>query len=340
MGLRVIIPVAGVGSRLRPHTHTAPKVMLQVAGKPMIGHILDELKRYNVEEITLVVGHMDEKIRDYVTSAYDFRFRFVPQRQMRGLGHAIWLTGEAYRDTPGPVLIILGDTIFEADFASIIASDVNWIGVKEVEAPQRFGVVQLHEGNIRAMLEKPEQPPTNLAIVGIYYLADAQPLYACLDQVIQSGRTSQGEFQLTDALQLMIERGAHMKPFFVDGWYDCGKPETLLATNRTLLLKQAPSVSAHQQSRLDGSLIRPPVSIGRDVDIQNAILGPYVTVADGVRIHHSLIRDSIISREAEVENILLQDSIIADRAKVSGLFHSLSIGDSSEMHLGRADWSR
>ena len=238
MGLRVIIPVAGVGTRLRPHTHTAPKVMLQVAGKPMIGHILDELKQYPVEEITLIVGHLGEAICTYVKQAYDFKFKFITQEELKGLGHAIWLTGDLYRDLKEPLLIILGDTIFEADFKSIIGSDSNWIGVKEVEDPRRFGIVELEDGRIRAMVEKPEHPTTNLAIVGIYYFTSGNLLYTCLDEIVLSGKTTKGEYQLTDALQLMLERGALMKPFMIDGWYDCGKPETLLSTNRILLSKR------------------------------------------------------------------------------------------------------
>src|SRR5690242_16674705 len=149
MGLRVIIPVAGVGTRLRPHTHTAPKVMLQVAGKPMIGHILDELTQYDVEEITLIIGHLGDAIRDYVTKTYKFKFKFVTQEELKGLGHAIWMTADLYRKAAEPLLIILGDTIFDADFKSIIGSDANWIGVKEVDDPRRFGIVELDNGNIR-----------------------------------------------------------------------------------------------------------------------------------------------------------------------------------------------
>ena len=158
MGIRVIIPVAGVGSRLRPHTHTAPKAMLQVAGKPMLGHILDELTKYEIDEITLVVGYLGDAIRDYVTRTYNFKFQFVTQSELKGLGHAIWLTSDLYRDTDSPLLIILGDTIFDADFKAIIGSDANWIGVKEVDDPKRFGIVELDDGVIRAMVEKPSQP--------------------------------------------------------------------------------------------------------------------------------------------------------------------------------------
>lgn len=334
MGLRVIIPVAGVGTRLRPHTHTAPKVMLHVAGKPMIGHILDELTKYDVEEITLVVGHLGDAIRNYVTRVYNFKFQFVTQEELKGLGHAIWMTGDLYRQTRDPLLIILGDTIFDADFKTIIGSDVNWIGVKEVDDPRRFGIVELEDGRIRAMVEKPEHPATNLAIVGIYYFTDARMLYACLDEIVQKEWMTKGEYQLTDALQEMLKRGSVMKPFVIDGWYDCGKPETLLSTNRLLLAKHLREGEPLASHAFSGSLIKPPVSVGKGVVIENSIVGPYVTVADGVVIRNSIIRNSILSNESQVESMLLDGSIIADNAKVTGQSNMLNVGDSSEICLG------
>ncbi len=333
MGLRVIIPVAGVGTRLRPHTHTAPKVMLQVAGKPMIGHILDELRKYDVEEITLVVGHLGDAIRDYVTRAYDFKFQFVTQEELKGLGHAIWMTGDLYRKVQSPLLVILGDTIFDADFKAIIGSDSNYIGVKEVEDGRRFGIVELEGDQIVSMVEKPEHPPTNLAIVGIYYFTDGRMLYKCLDEVVEKGVTTKGEIQLTDALALMLKQGARMKPFVIEGWYDCGKPETLLSTNQILLSKNTTATNGQPEER-NGSLIMHPVSIGKDAVLENSIVGPYVTVAEGSTIRNSVIKNSIVSSHCLVENMLLDASIIADHAKVQGTYRQLNVGDSSEIRLG------
>lgn len=334
MGLRVIIPVAGVGSRLRPHTHTAPKVMVQVAGKPMLGHILDELQNYDVDEITLVIGHMGEAIVNYVTEAYDFNFRFITQSELKGLGHAIWLTGEHLRSEEAPLLIILGDTIFAANFRSIIGSDSNWIGVKEVEDPRRFGVVELEGDRIKAMVEKPQNPPTNLAIVGIYYFTDGRALFKCLDEVVESGQMTAGEIQLTDALQKMIEQGKPMKPFIIDGWYDCGKPDTLLSTNRILLGKNHPILDAQAVERFKDSRIKPPVSIGQGVTIENSIVGPNVSIADGVTIRNCIVRESILSKNAVVEDIILENSILSDHARGTGQWYSLNIGDSSDIKLG------
>lgn len=331
MSCRVVIPVAGLGSRLRPHTHTAPKVMLQVAGKPMLGHILDELKKYDVEEITLVIGHLGDHISEYVTKAYDFKFNFVTQDELLGLGHAIWITKEANEGYDGPLLIILGDTIFDADFDSIMESGTNWIGVKDVEDPRRFGVVELEGEKITAMVEKPQNPPSNLAIVGIYYLNQSRMLYDKLDAIVNEDRRTAGEIQLTDALADMLASGCEMKPFRIKGWFDCGKPETLLETNRDLLARN--NANAPAGEGFECSMIKPPVAIGKGVTIENSIIGPDVTIADGVTVRNAIVSDSIVSSNASVENIILKSSIIADKAQVKGHTHKLSVGDSSEIKM-------
>lgn len=335
MGLRVIIPVAGEGTRMRPHTHTKPKVLLQVAGKPMLSHILDELRQYDVEEICLVVGHKGDAIREYVAKTYDYKFVFVTQEELKGLGHAIWMTRKHFKAVQSPLLIILGDTLFDADFKKILGSDINWIGVKEVDDPRRFGIVALDGDRITAMVEKPDRDkaPTNLAIVGIYYFNHAAPLFDSLDRLIESGRTTKGEFQLTDAMQLMLEGGALMKPFKIAGWFDCGKPETLLETNRVLLDKACVAKHANDSIQFAGSLIRQPVSIGEDVKIENSIVGPHVTVAAGATIRNAIVRNSIIAAGATVENLLLAGSIVSDNARARGAFAGLNLGDSSELRL-------
>ena len=334
MGLRVVIPVAGVGTRLRPHTHTRPKVLVHVAGKPMLGHILDELKRYDIEEITLVIGHLGDQVIQYVTETYPYKFRFIWQKEAKGLGHAIWLTAEGYREAEGPLMIILGDTLFDADFASVVHSSDNWIGVREVEDPRRFGVAVLEGGMIKAMVEKPPDPPSNLAMVGIYAVQKPADLYGALDEIIERNVTTQGEIQLTDALQLMLERGTPFKPLVIDEWYDCGKRETLLDTNRRLLARFNEKDGAPEPERFPGCVIRPPVAIEQDAVIENSIIGPNVSVGAGSTIRNSLVEDSIISADAEVADCLLRESIIADNAKVNGQVLVVNIGDATHVQLG------
>lgn len=334
MGLRVVIPVAGVGTRLRPYTYSVPKAMVPVAGRPMLGHILEELRAYDVEEVTLIVGYLGDKIREYVSRAFPYKFRFVVQEEMLGLGHAISLSAPGYRDG-GPVLVILGDTIFDADFAAILRSNENWIGVHEVADPRRFGVVVLDGDRIQAMVEKPEVPPSNLAVVGIYYFADPAPLYSALDEIIETGVRTKGEIQLTDALQLMIRKGSVMKPFPIQGWFDCGKPETLLETNRSLLDKYASRglLAIPADVAVQGSIVNPPVAFEGKATLINAIVGPYVSVGDGATIRDSIVSDSIVADDASVEKAILRGSIVADNARVVGHAYRVNVGDTSEIDI-------
>ncbi len=323
--LRAIVPVAGVGTRLRPHTHTLPKVLIHVAGKPILGHILDELKHIGVTEVVLVVGYMGDMVIDYVKKNYDFQVNFVHQEELLGLGHAILLTKEFFDEEP--VMIVLGDTIFKADFKAVLKGDSSYIGVKEVADPRRFGVVELSEGRIRNFIEKPEVPPSNLAIVGLYYLRNTRLLFQCLDNLVKEGKRTAGEFQLTDALQMMLKQGEEMRTFLVEGWFDCGKPETLLETNRRLLAvcsKMPPEMKKH-------NIILEPVYIAESAKVDSSVIGPYVSIAEGSVVQRAVIRNTIINENAVVKNILLDESLVGQGALVNGRMNRLNVGDSSQL---------
>lgn len=323
--MKAIVPVAGVGTRLRPHTHTLPKVLIHVAGKPILGHILDELKQIGVTEIVLVVGYMGDMVIDYVKKNYDFQVNFVHQEELLGLGHAILLTKEFFDEEP--VMIVLGDTIFKADFKGVLKGDSSYIGVKEVADPRRFGVVELSEGRIRNFIEKPEVPPSNLAIVGLYYLRNTRLLFQCLDNLVKEGKKTAGEFQLTDALQMMLKQGEEMRTFLVEGWFDCGKPETLLETNRRLLAvcsKLSPEVKKH-------NIILEPVYIAESAKVDSSVIGPYVSIAEGSVVQRAVIRNTIINENAIVKNILLDESLVGQGALVNGRMNRLNVGDSSQL---------
>ena len=333
--MQALIPVAGSGTRLRPHTHTAPKVLIQVAGKPMLGHILDDLVALDVTRITFVVGFLGDRIKSYVAGQYPrIEAQYVEQPEQLGLGHAIWLTRETVVRPDEPVLIVLGDTIFRADLRPVLESDISLIGVKEVDDPRRFGIVELENGYIRRLVEKPRQPRTNLAIVGIYFLKHAGRLFEALDETIRREQKTSGEYQLTDALQVLLERGEKMKAFTIEGWYDCGKPETLLATNRQLLEVKFAGENGAFAERFPGSILNAPVSIAPTAVIENSIVGPYVTVGDGSVIQDSIVTDTIVSTNASVRSIVLTGSILSDRAVIEGESYRLNVGDSSEVHFG------
>ena len=326
--MKAIIPVAGIGTRLRPHTHTIPKALVPVAGKPIVGHILDELEPVGVREVVLVTGYMGDRVKEYVAEAYpQLDVQCVDQEERLGLGHAIYLTRECVND--GPTLIVLGDTVVTADYSRLISGGRTLIGVKEVEEPQLFGVVEVDGGRVRSLVEKPDVPPSNLAIVGLYYIADTRLLYECLTEVVEKGIRTKGEFQLTDALKLMLERGEDMGTFEVEGWHDCGRPDTLLETNRVLLERSGGNGRA-----IEGSIVIPPVSIDPSARIERSVVGPYVSVAAGALIRDSVVRDSILNVGALVEMSLLRQSLIGEGAVVRGHFQKLNVGDSSEIDMG------
>ncbi len=326
--MKVVIPVAGIGTRLRPHTHTIPKALITVAGKPILGHILDAVVPLGPDEIVLIVGYMGERVVDYVNREHsELPIRYATQTERRGLGHAIYSARE-FLAPGGPVLVILGDTIFEADLAAVIRKPWSSIGVMEVADPRRFGVVVVKDGFAVKLVEKPETPVSNLAIAGIYHFLDARRLAACVAEVVEGGILTKGEFQLTDALQLLLDRGEKIETFRLDGWYDCGKQETLLETNRYLLSKRGGGL------RIDGSVVVPPVAVSREARIERSVLGPYVSVAAGAVIRDSVVKDSIINRNATVERSLLTASLVGENAVVQGAFRKLNVGDDSEVDLG------
>ncbi|MBN1619245.1 NTP transferase domain-containing protein, partial [candidate division WOR-3 bacterium] len=292
--MRVLIPAAGIGKRLWPHTFEEPKVMLRLAGKPMIGHIVDLVQNIQPIEVVIVVGYKNESVIAYLSKNYpSVNFRFVIQEDMLGLGHAVYITGESDEDT----LIILGDTIFRFDLLKILKSEDNSIGVAKVEDPRRFGVVELNEdGSVSHLVEKPEDPPSNLAIVGIYRIHEFRALYRALDKIVETGKKTSGEIQLTDALQEMITAGRRINTFEIEKWLDCGKPETLLSTQRELLGEKKGVYS------VPGSVIKDPVFISSGAVIENSVIGPNVDIAENCVLSNCIIRNSIIGENSSVRN--------------------------------------
>lgn len=331
--MRAIIPVAGFGSRMRPHTHTQAKVLLQVAGKAMIDHIIDDLVAAGVDGVTLVVGYLGDRIEEHVTKHYGhLTLNFVRQQEMLGLGHAIAITKDIHKDDDR-VLIILGDTIVKADFGAMFSLGSSALGVKTVEDARRFGTVQLKEGTdqITGLVEKAENPPTNLAIVGVYLLDDPKLLYEGLDHIIEQNIRTKKEFQLTDALAYMLDKDHTMRSFEIGEWLDCGKPETLLDTNRRLL-EMSGSGDVEEYRRLYPSAIFiPPVVVGSDCHIENAVVGPYVSMRHEVTIRNSVLRDCTIGKNVTLDRTILHDSMVGEYATVQGAAGSLNVGDHSVM---------
>ncbi|MFW6286807.1 MAG: sugar phosphate nucleotidyltransferase [Candidatus Sumerlaeota bacterium] len=330
--MKAVIPTAGEGTRLRPFTHTVPKVLLRVADKPILQHIIDKLIDVGVEEVTCVVGYLGKQIEAFVRETYpDLPTNFVEQEEPRGLGHAIHLTAEHHRADDSPLLIILGDTIIDADLSELKDAGRNMIGVREVDDPSRFGVVEVEDDRILSMVEKPEDPPSNLAIVGVYYLTQAAPVYDALAKSVEREETTKGEIQLTDALQKALDEGFEMHTFSVSGWHDCGTPESLLETNRNMLEQRFPKVSEEFQAKYPTIRVHPPVYIAPSADISDSIVGPNVSIGEGVKLKRSIVRNSILNEKSSVQNVILADSIIGSEARVRESSLRMNVGAQSEV---------
>jgi len=324
--MKAIIPVAGVGTRLRPHTYIQPKVLLNVGGKPILGHIIDKAIDSGIDDFAFIVGYKGDQIRKFIESHYSISCTFYHQEKMLGLAYAVQLADEYL--TGDPVFIILGDTIFDANLASLFQGRHSCLGVKEVDDPRRFGTAELDkDGFITKLVEKSPNPRSNLALVGLYYINNGSILKDCIGELIEKNKTTRDEYQITDALQIMVEHGEKITTATVEGWYDCGKPETILATNRYLLS------TIEQNNHIDGSLIQQPVYIDPSAKIINSIIGPYTTVAQGAEISNSILINSIIGEKSRVADVNLKNSIIGSNAVVTDTFKSVNISDHSDILL-------
>ncbi|MFZ5946860.1 MAG: sugar phosphate nucleotidyltransferase [Stygiobacter sp.] len=324
--MRAIIPAAGFGTRLKPHTFSLPKVLLNVGGKPILGHIIEKLLSENIVDATFVVGYLGEKIVEYVKREYpQLNASFVTQEIALGLGHAIHVAIPTINNEE--LFIILGDTIFDVDLKNVFNQNYSSLGVQYVENPSRFGVAVCENNFISKLIEKPQTPVSKLALVGLYYIKNTNLLIDSLNELFQKEIKTKGEYQLTDALQLMIEKGEKFTSFNVDGWYDCGKSETLLSTNKFLL------ESKGTNRRINGNVIIDPVFISESAIVKNSVIGPYTTISENCIVEESIIRNSILSPNAKVEKSMLDNSIIGMNAVVKGNYKKLNAGDSSEIEF-------
>ncbi|MEO0041875.1 MAG: hypothetical protein RL329_1323 [Bacteroidota bacterium] len=328
--MKAIIPVAGVGTRLRPHTYTQPKPLIPVAGKPIIAFIIDALLEAGVRDFVFVIGYLGEKIQHYVETAYpNIKKTFVEQTVRDGLGHAIW-TARHELTRCKELLIVLGDTVFEMDLKNGLKKKQSWLGVKEVMDPREFGVVELDaENHVCKVVEKPKIPKSNLALVGLYKISEVKELIDILDDNIRNNRRSRGEFQLADALTQLVQTGVKIAAMPVATWFDCGKKEILLDTNKTLLEKQG--LYNVDLPAFENTIVVHPVSIHHDCQISDSIIGPYVTIGEGAIIRSSILKNSIIGSYTQLDNIMLERSIVGNDTSIRGARQSLNIGDNTEI---------
>ena len=324
--MKVIIPLAGKGTRLRPHTHVTPKPMLKVAGKPVMSYILDDLQKLgNVEQIVYITGHLKEKVEEFTRSQYHFPAVFVEQVVQNGTASAVELA-RPYVDQP--VLIIFVDTIFDTDLSVIRNTDADGIiWVKEVEDYQRFGVVLTDsDGNMTQIVEKPTTPISKRANIGLYFIKNWKLLYDGIDHVMKQP-ANMGEYFLTDAFQYMIDNGAKIRVIDVEAWFDAGKLDTLLETNRAMLEKGR----ANKPKAAQGVTIVDPVYVEEGVTLTDSTIGPNVSIGAGSAVEQSVIRDTLIGTNSKVLRSVLKKSMVGDDALVEGVKGEVTLGDHSEV---------
>ncbi len=334
--VKVVIPAAGAGKRLFPHTFTKPKPMVYIAGKPIIGHILDRMRNVEPEEIIIVVGYKKEQIISYVDKNYSsmFNIRYVHQEEQLGLGHSIYVAKNEIGNSN--IMIALGDNIFKEDYAEFYKHHITngdcsgSIGVVKVDDPKKYGIVELDGEYIKKLEEKPVRPKSNIGIAGVYLINDTRMLMSILEDMIKKNKRTYGEYQLTDVLDEMVIRGYRFKTISISGRYDCGRMDSLLEANCMLLDEKRGITNIYP---VKDSIIIQPVAIGDNVAIINSVVGPYASIADDSYIESSLISDSIIGSRSHLSNVNLQKSIVGDEVIVRGKHNSLNIGDSSSIEF-------
>ena len=324
--MKLVLPMAGYGARLRPHTWSKPKPLVSVAGKAVLGHFLDSLGSISdFDEVVFVVGYLGEQVETFVSEHYPgLNARYVVQEQLVGQSHAIWL---ARAGLEGPALIGFVDTLIEADFSSLGAEAVIW--VKEVEDPRRFGLVELgQDGLVRRLVEKPPDPQSHLAVVGFYFFPRAEQLIAKIEQQMAEGDALKGEFYLADAINRLLDGGLRIRAQSVEVWQDLGTPSAVLEANRYLLARGRDNSNELQRAGVE---TEPPVHIDPSAEIRQSVIGPFASIGPGCVIERCEIRDSIVDADTHITDSTVSGSLIGRGARVVGVSGLLNIGDSSEV---------
>jgi glucose-1-phosphate thymidylyltransferase len=332
--LKIIIPMAGLGTRLRPHTWSKPKPLVSVAGMAVLGHVLEmfsSLSDTHNTELVFIVGYLGDQAEEYIHEHYPhLKTHFVVQEEMRGQSHALLLAREHLQ---GPGIIVFVDTLIETDLSFVRDPEVESVTcVKPVEDPRRFGVAEVGEdGYVRRLVEKPQDMENNLAIVGFYYFREAERLLQAIEQQIEEDVQLKGEYFLADAVNIMLQNGLKMKTQMVDIWLDAGTSETLLETNRYLLDNNRDNSDEVRQR--PGLVVVPPVYVHSSAVVENSVIGPHVSIGANCQIRHSIIRDSIFEEDAMAESVILERSLVGRKACISRRPGIINAGDQTEVML-------
>lgn len=318
----IILPVAGFGTRLRPQTWSKPKPLVGLAGKPMLAHVLDRVLPLDPRQLIFITGFLGEQIEEWARAHYDLPLAFVEQPEMLGQTDAISRTRDL---VTGDALILFPDMIFEADFSVIGTANADAIAfTKEVDDPSAFGIAVVENDKITKLVEKPQDPVSKEALIGIYYVKQMSQLYAAIDEQMERGIKLKNEYFIADAIQLMIDGGATVITAPVTVWEDCGNAESLLSTNRYLLEHQSPSVTPR-----DDSIIVAPSFVADDATLERAVVGPYASIGAGATVRDAVVRDAILEAGATIETAVVDHSVIGRGTRVHGTPIRFSVGDNS-----------
>lgn len=318
----IILPVAGLGTRLRPLTWSRPKPLVSVGGKPILAHVIDRVLPVNPDKIVFITGFLGDQIERWANENYDIPLAFVEQPEMRGQTDAIVRTRDV---ATGAGLILFPDMVFEADFSQLATTDADVvIYTQEVDDPAAFGVaVKDGQGLVTRLVEKPREHVSNEAVVGIYYFRSMPDLYAAIDEQMERGITLKNEYFIADAIQIMINDGKKVITAPVTAWEDCGNIEVLLSTNRYLLDRARPV------GERPGAVIRQPSVIAEDAVLDGAVVGPYAAIGSGAVIRNAVVSDAIVDDGATVENTVISHSVVGRGARIIGVPAEIHAADQS-----------
>ena len=322
--MKIVIPLAGLGTRMRPHTHSKAKPMVRLAGKPILGHLLDWVVTDDVDEVILIISPHQTDVEPYAYSATTKPLRIVVQDQPRGQADAI---ARVRNHVDGPILILFSDTLADVTFDHLagVTSD-GLIYVKEIPDPSRMGIVIVRDGRIVDIVEKPKQAESRLATIGMYYFRTSDKLFDAIDRVLAAPPSLNNEYFIADAIQVMIAERARLEPHVVQRWEDTGTPDYTLSAHRYLLDR-----SGSQARAREGVTIVPPVFIADDAEVRESVIGPYVTVEAGCRVERAVLSDCILDEKSVVENQVLTRSLLGRRARLVSAPTAANVGDDAAL---------